>query len=181
MKALGAGDQLADEAEHDERPELEWDDARGEALYRDRFEAFYRERFGPMVKLAVLLTGSQEVGRDVVQDAFVRVHRRFEHLENSPAYLRTTVVNGCRSWQRRRGVERRFAIRQPPPPPSTLGASEMDDALRRLPFRQRAALVLRFYGGFTEAEIADSLGCRPGTVGPLIHRGLAALKEVIEP
>lgn len=91
MKALGAGDQLADEAEHDERPELEWDDARGEALYRDRFEAFYRERFGPMVKLAVLLTGSQEVGRDVVQDAFVRVHRRFGVDRADDSHLPTRV------------------------------------------------------------------------------------------
>jgi len=46
-----------------------------------------------------------------------------------------------------------------------------------LPFRQRAAIVLRYYGGYTEVEIAKSLNCRQGTVGPLIHRGLKALRN----
>lgn len=156
------------------------DDEAGGADDAEGFDAFYRDRFAPMVKLAGLITQSPDAARDLVQDAFVRVHRRFDRLDNPSAYLRSAVVNACRSWQRRAVLERRTAASAPAPGPATLDASEMSDALRRLPFRQRAALVLRFYGGFTEAEIAESLGCRPGTVGPLIHRGLAALREVIE-
>jgi RNA polymerase sigma factor (sigma-70 family) len=108
------------------------------------------------------------------------VQRRYDRLQNPTAYLRTCVVNGCRSWQRRQVIERRHAQYQNFEPSVDLGAKELDDALRRLPMRQRAALVLRFYGGLTENDIAASLGCRPGSVGPLIHRGLAALREVIE-
>jgi RNA polymerase sigma factor (sigma-70 family) len=51
--------------------------------------------------------------------------------------------------------------------------------LRRLPDRQRQALVLRFYEDLPDAEIARLLGCRPATVRSLVHRGLAAVREVL--
>jgi len=57
---------------------------------------------------------------------------------------------------------------------------ELLDALATLPYRQRAALVLRFYDDLSEADAAAMLGCRPGTVGSLVHRGLQQLKRVIE-
>ncbi len=62
----------------------------------------------------------------------------------------------------------------------TVGMPEVDEtweALRRLPDRQRAAIVLRFYEDLPEAEIARVLGCRPGTVKSLIHRGLARVRK----
>ena len=55
------------------------------------------------------------------------------------------------------------------------------DALATLSERQRVAIVLRYYEDLSEAEIAAALGCRPGTVKSLLHRGLAQLREVIEP
>ena len=60
------------------------------------------------------------------------------------------------------------------------GKDELSDALASLPYRQRAALVLRFYDDLSEADAAAVLGCRPGTIGSLVHRGLAQLKRVIE-
>jgi RNA polymerase sigma factor (sigma-70 family) len=60
------------------------------------------------------------------------------------------------------------------------GPDELTDALASLPYRQRAALVLRFYDDLSEEAAAVVLGCRPGTVGSLVHRGLAQLKRVIE-
>jgi RNA polymerase sigma factor (sigma-70 family) len=57
---------------------------------------------------------------------------------------------------------------------------ELRDALASLPMRQRAVLVLRFYEDMSEADIAATLGCRPGTVKSLSSRGLAALRQVIE-
>ncbi len=61
-----------------------------------------------------------------------------------------------------------------------LDADELFDALATLPYRQRAALVLQFYEGLPQSEIARVLRCREGTVASLVHRGLAQLRRVIE-
>ncbi len=133
-----------------------------------------------MVRLAFLLTGSTEVAHDVAQDAFVELHRRWESVGNPGAYLRRSVLNGCHSHHRRESVILRFQTRLRPADQSVeLGARELLDALSSLPSRQRAAVVLRFYEGMNEAEIADVLGCRPGTVGSLISRALHTLRKVI--
>ena len=92
-------------------------------------------------------------------------------------------MNGCRSHHRRSEREQRLRERAGPAhreSAPTIGADEMRDALASLPYRQRAALVLRFYDDLSEADAAAVLGCRPGTVGSLVHRGLAQLKKVIE-
>jgi len=142
-------------------------------------ESLYRQKYHPMVRLAFLLTGSDEVARDVAQDAFVEVHLRWASVARPVPYLRQAVLNGCRSWQRRQRVERRHAAGDTVEP-ADLGADELRDALAGLPFRQRAAITLRFYEDLSEAEIAAVLDCRAGTVGPLIHRGLERLRREIE-
>src|SRR5258708_2798774 len=107
----------------------------------DAFVALYRERYDPMVRLAYLMTGSEAVGEELVQDACVAVHRSWARAESPRAYLRTAVVNACRSWGRRRSLE---LLRKPSPPePTTLVADELWDVLQTLPPRQRAAIVLR--------------------------------------
>ncbi len=142
----------------------------------------YRERYVPMVRLAYLMVGSTAVAEDLVQDAFARVHRHWDHAEHPRAYLRTAVVNACRSHLRRLALERAYRRH-----PSVVGdgvhaeTDELFDALAALPSRQRAALVLRFYEDLSEADIAVALGCRPGTVKSLLHRGLAELRKVVEP
>ena len=144
----------------------------------DALVELYRDEYGAMVRFAHLLTGSNEVAEELVQDAFVQLRRGWERAANPPAYLRVVVANNCRSWHRRRGLELR---RQPSPTgPAELGADELWDAIQALPFRQRAAIVLRFYEDMSEAEAAAVLGCRPGTVGSAVHRGLARLREVID-
>lgn len=142
----------------------------------------YRERYVPMVRLAYLMVGSSAVAEDLVQDAFARMHRHWETTEHPKAYLRTAVVNACRSHLRRLALERAYRRH-----PSVVGESvvaaggdELFDALGALPPRQRAALVLRFYEDLPEADIAVALGCRPGTVKSLLHRGLAELRRVVE-
>ncbi len=141
--------------------------------------ALYRREYAPMVRLAHLITGSNEVAEDVVQDAFVRMHRNWDRADQPGAYLRTIVVNGCRSWHRRRRLERE---RLPRPTPAGVDAEvrELLDALAHLGLRQRTALVLRFYVDMSEADVAQVLGCRPGTVKSLVHRGLRQLEGVIE-
>jgi RNA polymerase sigma-70 factor (sigma-E family) len=144
------------------------------------FIELYEETFVSMVRLAVALTGSQALAEDLVHDAFVRVHARWAKVESPNAYLRAAVVNACRSASRRARRERKYRESQPAAAIVSLEADELFDALGRLPYRQRAALVLQYYEGLQQAEIADLLGCREGTVASLVHRGLEQLRRVIE-
>lgn len=154
--------------------------ARAETVaWRGSFIDLYRDGFAEMVRMATLLVGSEDTARDLVQDAFVRVHRKWDSIDAPRAYLRRSVVNACTSHHRRRFLERRHAPTETET--SVLEPDELFDALEKLPARQRTALVLRYYSDLPEAEIAAAMGCRRGTVASLIHRGLASLREVIEP
>ena len=142
----------------------------------------YRREYPAMVRLAHLITGSNEAAEDVVQDSFVRVFRSWERAHQPGAYLRMIVVNRCRSWHRRNRMERE---RMPRPRPEAVdaidtGSRELLDALAHLGVRQRTAIVLRFYLDMSEADIASAMGCRPGTVKSLVHRGLRQLEGMIE-
>jgi DNA-directed RNA polymerase specialized sigma24 family protein len=147
---------------------------------RQSFTDLYQSEFVSMVRLAVALTGSEATAEDLVHDAFIRVHKHWARVEHPRAYLRTAVVNACRSSGRRAARERTAHARRSVDV-VPLGADEVFDALATLPYRQKAAIVLQFYEGLTQAEIADVLGCREGTVASLVHRGLAQLRKVIEP
>ena len=146
------------------------------------FGEFYAAEQPRLVRVAYLLTGSIDTAQDVVQDSFVRVYGRWDQIRDPAGYVYRTVVNGCRSNHRRAAREQKLRDRvgHDPGAPVELFADEMRDALASLPYRQRAALVLRFYDDLSEADAAAVLGCRPGTVGSLVHRGLAQLKKVIE-
>ena len=151
------------------------------SVQNDSFGAFYRREYDPAVRLAWLLTGSRPVAEDVAQDAMAAVYRAFERVESPKAYLRRAVVNTARSWHR---DERRHQER------STLLAREgravdapdveLLDAITRLPYRQRVVIVARYWGGWSEAEIAQSLGCRRGTVKSLASRALGRLRQEVE-
>ena len=143
------------------------------------FVELYRETYAPMVRLAVLLTGSELLAEDLVHDAFVRVHARWARVDSPTSYLRAAVVNACRSARRRAKLERSVAASSYAAVAS-LDADELFDALSALPYRQRAAIVLQYYEGLSQTEIADLLGCREGTVASLVHRGLEQLRRVIE-
>jgi RNA polymerase sigma factor (sigma-70 family) len=139
-------------------------------------ETLYRSQRLPMVRLAHVITGSNAVAEEVVQEAFIRLQAHWAQAENPAGYLRTIVTNLCRTHVRRREQERRLD----PPVHLVAFPPEIDEtwaAVCRLPFRQRAALALRFYEDLDEAEIARILGCRPGTVKSTIHRGLARLRR----
>ena len=149
------------------------------SVLRESFVDLYETEFVAMVRLAIALTGSEAAAEDLVHDAFIRVHKHWKHVEHPRAYLRAAVVNACRSAGRRAARERDANARQIVDVVS-LGADEVFDALAALPYRQRAALVLQFYEGLSQSEIADALGCREGTVASLVHRGLGQLRKVIE-
>lgn len=143
------------------------------------FEAFYELELEMQVRRAALLTGDAELARDLVHDAFVDLYRRWDTVAGPGAYLNTAVLNRCRDHARRQGVARRrlpLLVQRDEPP---VADDPLFEALLSLPFNHRAALVLRYYHGLTEAEIAAELGCRPGSVGPWISRGLKQLRKVL--
>ncbi|MDA8267637.1 MAG: SigE family RNA polymerase sigma factor [Actinomycetota bacterium] len=157
-------------------------DDRADSVWSDGVQALYRERFDQMVRLASLMTGSVAVGEEIVQDAFIRCRHVLPGAEQPAAYLRAAVVNGCRSFHRRRNLALGLWPRTGALPESVdPELHELADILAMLPPRQRTVLVLRYYADLSEAEIAEAMDCRPGTVKSLAHRGLARMRALIEP
>lgn len=151
----------------------------------------YRAHARSMVRLATLLLGDTAASEDVVQDAFVKMHgawRRLRDPEKALPYLRAAVVNGARSRHRHLKVAREKAPKPMPDAASAeygalnaLDRTAVSAALRRLPTRQREAVVLRYYGQLTESEIAAAMGVSNGSVKSYLHRGMAALTTTLEP
>jgi RNA polymerase sigma-70 factor (sigma-E family) len=151
----------------------------------------YRDHRVRLVRLAVLLVDDPATAEDVVQEAFAGLHRNWTGLRDEAAavgYLRTAVVNGSRSVLRRRRTAREYV------PPHQVNARSAEslamlsaehqavvDALATLPPRQREVLVLRYYGGLSEAEIADATGISRGTVKSTASRALDAVSHVLRP
>ena len=158
----------------------------------------YAAHWNGLVRLAWLLLRDDQAAEEVVQDAFIAVHRRWDSLrshENAAAYLRRAVVNGARSGLRHRGVEERYVARQQGEHAAyghrtessaeekvldSETTSSMIAALGRLPQRQKEVLTMRYYLDLSEAEIADALGISAGSVKAHAHRGLAALRDRME-
>jgi RNA polymerase sigma factor (sigma-70 family) len=142
-----------------------------------QFEEFFSDRYRSATRFAYLLTGSGEVAEELAQEAFLQVFRRWAEIRNPEAYLSRALVSGARSWGRK---ERRPASGQPYGPVEyDADAIAVRDALSTLPDRQREALVLRYFLGCIDREIAEAMGCPVGTVKSLIHRGLARMKEAL--
>ena len=149
----------------------------------------YGTHWHQLVRLATLLTRDASVAEELVQDAFVSLHRRWSSLDDPGAahgYLRTAVVNNARSALRHRGVEERH--RQPGPPepsgPEERAVQSTEDArvlaaLHGLSRRQQEVLVLRYYADLSEHDIATTLGMTRGAVKSHAHRGLAALRQAL--
>jgi RNA polymerase sigma factor (sigma-70 family) len=146
---------------------------------RATFAVFYRSEYPSAVRLARLLV-PEAVAEDLAQEAFSRLHGRFDHLDNPPAYLRTTLVNLGRTWHRSAHREQARLAQVRRPEAMELGAGDMLDAIDALPYRQKAVVVLRYWLDLSEAEIADILGCRAGTVKSLGARALGRLRKAVD-
>jgi RNA polymerase sigma factor (sigma-70 family) len=145
------------------------------------FDEFYRTHRADAVRWAVALVGSAEVGEEIAQDSLAAVGRRLGSLDNPAGYLRRTVVNRAASWHRWhiRSLRREARSVAGQPSSYTQPTNDMLDALATLPYKQRAAVSLRYWADWTDEQIADALGCAPTSVRVLLHRGLAALKKEI--
>ncbi|MEO5833048.1 MAG: SigE family RNA polymerase sigma factor [Nakamurella sp.] len=149
----------------------------------------YRTHRMSMVRLAILLVDDISSAEDVVQDAFAGLYRNWDQLRDTQAaigYLRTAVVNGSRSMLRRRRTARAYV---PPHSADARSAESMAmltaehqsviSAMGELAPRQREILVLRYYGGLSEAEIAASTGLTAGTVKSTASRAVSKLGDII--
>jgi RNA polymerase sigma factor (sigma-70 family) len=147
--------------------------------------ALYEEHVGRATALATLLTGDASVAEDIAHDAFLRAAGRFRHLREPDAfgaYLRRTVVNACRARARRARRERLFLerawrVRRVEPDTSADDRDELLPLIRSLPYRQRAALVLRYWDDLSEAQIADILRTSPRAVNALLSRAMGTLRS----
>jgi RNA polymerase sigma-70 factor (sigma-E family) len=153
--------------------------------------ALYTEHYRSLVRLAALLVRDTATAEEVVQESFAAMHsgwRRLRDSEKALSYLRQSVVNRSRSVLRHRVVVDRNAPKAAPDMPSAeqgaiarLERSAVVAALRTLPARQREALVLRYYGDLSEAQIASAMGISRGAVKSHTARGMVALRAVLEP
>ena len=154
----------------------------------DAVAVLFRRHSTDLVGLAFCLIGDRGTAEEVVQDAFIALHRHWRMLREQPAavaYLRTAVINGCRSRQRRLVLARRVLPTLGPVATSVPSSEETavlrDDAarlaaaVRTLPSRQREVLVCRFYLELTETQTAAFLQIGRTSVKTHERRGLAGL------
>ena len=148
--------------------------------------ALYRAHALGLVRLAVVMTGDQGSAEDIVQDAFLGLYRRWDRLTDLPhplAYLRASVLNGCRTALRRRSrADRRWPRLSEVPSESAEARALLSEeqqavarAIRDLPDRQREALVLRYYLDMSEADTAEAMRVSRGAVKSATSRALAAI------
>jgi RNA polymerase sigma-70 factor (sigma-E family) len=161
----------------------EWDATRA-------VTTIYSTHYRSLVRLAVLLVRDVATAEEVVQDSFIAMHSAWRRLRDSDkalSYLRQSVVNRSRSVLRHRVVVDRNAPKAAPDMPSAeqgalslLERAQVIAALRKLPLRQREALVLKYYADLSEAQIAASMGISRGAVKSHTARGMASLRNVLE-
>lgn len=148
------------------------------------FEEFVLARQHRLLSVAYLLTRDLQRAEDLVQEALVKAYLRWDRgpgIAQPDAYVRRIVVNEFISGRRRRSASEQptdtadlIDVAAPSKDPDEQLA--MWRALGVLTPRERAVLVLRYYEGFTDREIADHLGCAEGTVRSLATRAYAALR-----
>lgn len=154
----------------------------------EEFRDFVAARSGALLRFAYLLTGDQHLAEDLLQTALTKTYLAWHRIRDHGAlesYVRRTLATTATSWWRRRWTGEQ--------PTEDVPDRELSDRtgdyderdvlwqhLRALPARQRAVIVLRYYEDLSEAEIAEVLGCAPGTVKSQASRGLAALRERLQ-
>jgi RNA polymerase sigma factor (sigma-70 family) len=174
-----------------ERHAGSWRDAEMPAR-AELVDVLFRRHYAPLLRLGVVMLGSREAAEDAVQDAFVALHRHQRSLrdpEAAEAYLRSAVLNRCRSWVRRQVTQRAarplMLVRehQESPEDTAVGRHEIESlvsAMRTLARRQREVLACRYVLELSIAETAQLLQISEGSVKAHAHRGLQVLQKRIE-
>jgi RNA polymerase sigma-70 factor (sigma-E family) len=155
------------------------------------FDHFVAAHVNDLLRTAYLIVWDEGEAEDLVQECLLKVARRWprvRRMEQPRAYARRILVNlaldgARRRVQRRRELEPGASASQiaSDPLPALETRAELLEALGQLHERQRAVLVLRYFNDLTEAQVAEVLGCSPGTVKSSASRGLARLREALQP
>lgn len=165
---------------------------RGPAEVVVTYEEFVSARLAALLRYAVMLTGDQHSAEDLVQETMVRAQLSWHRIARTAApdsYVRRILTNLFFDWRRGSWL-RRVLLRAEPDESLPAGgdhsqqSADRDEVwqwLARLPRRQRAALVLRYYEDLSDGEIAEILGCAVGTVRAYISRALATLRTELAP
>ena len=156
------------------------------------YEEFADSRLGALLRYALMLTGDPHTAQDLVQETMVRVQlnwRRVDRSDSPDGYVRRILTNQFIDLRRGSWLQRVLLRAEPDEVQAvradhaaeTVERDRMWSLLSRLPRRQRAAIVLRYYEDLPDAEIAEALGCAVGTVRSSISRALATLRaELVE-
>jgi RNA polymerase sigma-70 factor (sigma-E family) len=162
-------------------------EARREAAER-HVTALYQAHALSLARLALLMLGDADAAQDMVQDAFLGLYRRWDKLTSTdaaPAYLRASVLNGCRTVLRKRSRPT-FGDGEESLESAEVTLMHTEEqravlaAIRRLPARQREALVLRYYLDMTEGQAAGAMGVSRGTVKSATSRAVAAVGRMLK-
>ena len=154
---------------------------------RMTFDEFARTKLPALLRFAKVLCVDRGTAEDVVQEVLLRAHARWAdiaELDQPDVYVRRMIVNEYVSWRRKwaRLIPQASLPnegREPDPAGQLTDRAQLVGEIARLPRRQRAVLVMRYFGGMSDVEIATDLGCSPGTVRSHLSRALASLRVQI--
>jgi RNA polymerase sigma-70 factor (sigma-E family) len=160
------------------------------ADYAADFDAFYRAVYPGVVAVAHSMTGDRHLGEEIAQEAFIAAHRRWtrvQRLERPDLWVRRVAVNRCTSTWRRKLIERRVNGQVAAGTPThtdgggdaRLEGDALWAAVRRLPDRQLAVVVLHYVDELSTAEIGELLGCTPSTVQTHLTRARERLGQLV--
>lgn len=163
--------------------------ARSNATAWASFERFVAASGNGLLRAAAVITADRNAAQDVVQAALERAFRDWERicgLDHPEAYVRRMVVNEALSLRRRaKRIVLTDDVPEPRPGPDPNGrvgeVEELSLAVRRLPPKQRTAIALRYFCDLADAQIAEHMGCREGTVRGYVMRGLRTLRVDLAP
>lgn len=145
---------------------------------RDAFELLYRESYGRLMSVAMATVRDRALAEDMVHEAYAQLWVRWDSVSHPRAWVRQAVVSNCLDALRTRRRREVILRRAPRPSPSVhdSGDDAFIDLLVGLTDRQRLALTLKYVEDLSEADIAQAMGCRTGTVKSTLHRAIAALR-----
>jgi RNA polymerase sigma-70 factor (sigma-E family) len=153
---------------------------------RQDFTEFVAARSKQLIRLAYVLTGDQHSAEDLLQNSLVKAAAHWGRIHSAPeAYVRRIMYREQVSWLRRRARRPETVVAQVPEPPageqpvSVEARLTLQDALRALPPRRRAVLVLRYLEDLSESQVADILGCSVGTVRSQTHKAVTQLRSAL--
>ena len=149
--------------------------------------ALFEREARPLLGMLTAYTGDPRLAEELVQEAFIRLHRSWHRIDRPDAaapYLRSIAFNLARSQFRRLRVSRRLPVERPEQGRSAEDSAvlsedrrEVASALRSLAPRQRECLILRFWAGLSDTEIASTVGISRNSVKTHVRRGLAAIES----